>query len=294
MFLLVDSFNIAFRSHFAFNTLRTSTGLQSGCIYGFLTSLRSIKNKYPQHHVILTWDNNSTRRKQIFAEYKANRNHATGIHEQIKDLKKLFLSINVTQAEYPGEEADDVIATLVKLYHDKQIFIYSSDKDLLQLVRNGRVIVITPNGKAYDEGKVIEEYGINPRDFVCYQCLRGDSIDGVPGVSRLRTSKIAYLANKYKDINRVYENIDKENLTDFERISILESKQQVLLNDQLVRLRDDLELNVVEGIPDPIPVEFILNKYEITKIKSDSYIKTFKDMSAFNVRTNTLQTSSFF
>ncbi len=295
MYLIVDSFNLAFRSHYAFNTLTNSAGLQSGCFYGFLTGLRSIKNKYPQYHIILAWDTESVRRKQVFAEYKANRNHATGIHGQIDDLKKMFYNLNVSQVSYQGEEADDVIASLVNFYSNDQIIIYSSDKDLLQLVKDGRVVVLNPKGTCYDEEKVKQEFGVYPKDFVCYQCLRGDSVDGVPGVARLRSSKIAQLASTYKNIQDVYENIDKESLTDFERCSIMESKQQILLNDQLVRLRGDLELQIIHGVPEPALVEIYLNKYEISKIKSDSYVSVFKDISSFNMRkTEALKTTSFF
>jgi DNA polymerase I len=289
--LIVDGYNLAFRSHFAFNTLMTNKGLLSGCVYGFLVSLRTVKNKYPHAHVTIAWDTDSTRRKSIDASYKSNRPHFSAT-EQINDLKGIFSNLNVSQAEYAGEEADDVIASLIKKYQDdtNQIYIYSADKDLLQLVEDGKVIAIHPKKgskpeKILDEAAVKEEFGVWPRDLQCYQCFRGDSVDNVPGVPNLRISCVIPLIEKYHTPQEVYAHLGEQKLTDFQRASLEASEQRVYLNQGLVALRNDLELEIKTGTPNEEALAEYLSKYEIRAVNSNSYVNVYYDAPSFGIRT---------
>ena len=289
--LIIDGFNLAYRSHFAFNTLMTSRGLMSGCFYGFLVSARTIKNKYPNYHISIAWDTESTRRKMVDASYKSNRLRFNA-SEQILDLKEFFLHLNVSQSEYPGEEADDVISSMIKKYQDdtNQIFIYSADKDLLQLVRDGKVIAIHPKKggkpeKILDEAAVREEFGVGPRDLWCYQCFRGDSVDSVPGVPNLRIACLLSLIEKYKTPKEVYAHLNEEKLTDFQRTSIIAFEQRVYLNQDLINLRSDLDLEIKNGVPNEEALSQYLTKYEIRAINPNSYINVYYDAPSFGMRT---------
>ena len=288
--LIIDGYNLAYRSHFAFNTLMTSRGLMSGCVYGFLVSTRSIKNRFPDHHVTIAWDTESTRRRSIDASYKSDRPKFSAT-EQITDLKNVFSYLNVSQSEYMGEEADDVVASLVKKYSDdtNQIIIYSADKDLLQLVKDGKVVAFHPKKggkpeKVLDEAAVKEEFGVLPRDLKCYQCFRGDSVDNVPGVPRIKTACIIPLIEKYRTPQEVYAHLGEEKLTDFQRESLVAHEQRVYLNESLVGLREDLDLVVKNGDPNEELLGQYLAKYEIRAINPNSYINVFYDAPTFNIR----------
>ena len=67
--------------------------------------------------------------------------------------------------EYPGYEADDVIGSLARQASKKDldIFIVTSDKDLMQLV-GGRVRLLNPakGDLIIDEKKVEEIMGVPP------------------------------------------------------------------------------------------------------------------------------------
>jgi len=260
----------------------------SGCVYGFLVSLRSIKNKFSWCHVTVAWDTESIRKRNVYAEYKAERRtRPSGISEQIQDLKTMFTLLNVSQVEYAGEEADDVISSLVTRYLDEtnKIYIYTSDKDMLQLVKDGKVVVISPKtGKCYDEEAVKEEWGVSPDNLTKYLCLRGDTVDNVPGVPRLKSSVIAHLSGKYKDLQEIYAHLPEENLTDFQRQSLIGFQSQSLVNHELIKLRDDLELNIQTGTANPEAFALCLNKYEIKSIKPDTYSNLFSESSSFNRR----------
>lgn len=286
--IIIDGFGLVFRSHFAFNSLQTSSGIFSGSVYGFLVSARTIKKRFPHCHVTIAWDNEPIRRKKVFASYKGNRPRI-GIFEQINDLKEIFSNLNVSQTEYIGEEADDVIASLTKYYDDGQIFIYSADKDMLQLVEDGRVIVIKPRRgrheeKYFDEEGVRELFKVSSENFVCFQCFRGDKVDNVPGVPRIPSNLIASLSEKYKSPQNIYEHLDKENLTNFQRTSLIECKDQVFLNFQLVNLRKDLNLEIMTGEPNALALVPLLDKYEINSVKAQSYVEVFIDEPSFTTR----------
>lgn len=286
--IIIDGFGLVFRSHFAFSKLMTNKGLYSGSVYGFLVSARTIKKRFPHCHVTIAWDNDPIRRKKVSASYKANRPRL-GIYEQINDLKEIFSNLHVSQTEYIGEEADDVIASLIKYYNDGQVYIYSADKDMLQLVKDGHVIAIRPKRgrheeKFIDEEGVKELFKVSAQNFVCYQCFRGDSVDNVTGVPRLPSTLIARLSEKYQSPEKIYENLSSEKLTDFQRTSMMECKEQVILNHQLVKLRDDLELEITTGKPNAEALVSLFDKYEINSVKAQSYVEVFVDEPSFTAR----------
>ena len=226
--LIIDGFGLLYRSAYAFKTLQTSTGAPSGGMYGFLTGLRSIKVRYPDYHTTLVWDLDSTRKKTIYADYKANRDQMDRPYfgDTISDLKRMFNYINVTQAEILGEEADDVIASIVENYkkEDGTIIIYSADKDLLQMVQDGKVVVIRPKSgkypeKVFDEERVKADYKVYPKDIACLLAMIGDTSDNIPGVSRVPTRIVAGLCEKYHTPVAIYDGLASEDLTDFQRLS---------------------------------------------------------------------------
>lgn len=289
--LIIDGFNLAFRAHYAFINLENNKGLLTGCVYGFLTMLRSIKNRYQDCHVTITWDTASTRRKSIDPTYKANRPKFE-LSEQIQDLKNMVCYLNISQAEYIGEESDDVIASLTRKYTERgdKVFILTSDKDLLQLVRDGKVYVIRPKKgsvpeKIFDEEAVKTEFGVSPKDLESLLCFKGDTVDNIPGVPRVKTSCLINLIEKYKTPQSVYDHLHEETLTDFQRQSIKSSESRVFMNINLVRLRDDLDIKVKEGQANVDAISQYLNKYEIKSIDPHGYVNSFLDVACFRNRT---------
>jgi len=64
-----------------------------------------------------------------------------------------------------------------------KVTIVSSDKDLMQLVKDGEVELFdTMKNKRIATAEVIEKFGVTPDKVVEVQALAGDSSDNVPGV----------------------------------------------------------------------------------------------------------------
>ena len=287
--LIIDALSLAFRAHFANVMLTNNQGELSGCIYGTLNSLRSLKKKYPGFHFTFAWDNEPKRKREIYADYKSSR-PPFQLGSQINDLKEILSCLNITQSESPGEEADDVIATLAKEYSGSElVFVYSGDKDLLQLVKNGKVIVIRPKkGEeiTYDEEAVEKTYGVTPQDFPCFLSFRGDTVDDIPGVKNLRSKVISHLTNKYKMPRSIYASLEGEKLTDFQRESLKESENQIYINYDLIKLRSDLKISSSVGTSNSTTLQKLLDKYGIKSIPSEGLVRMFENEGGFHFRTS--------
>ena len=285
--MIVDGFNLAFRSHFAHLDWTTKAGIPSGCFCGFLSSLQTLKNRFPRHHITVAWDTNATRKKALFADYKANRPQFT-IDQPITDLKVALSFADILQAELPGEEADDVIASMAFRFNNQQedVCIYSRDKDMLQLVHDGRITVLWPKvGNSpeilFDEERVKREFDVSPKNIPCLLCLRGDASDNIPGVPRVPTKILARLAEQCGTPEKVYESLMKETLTVFQHSAIMSHQRQASLNWQLIKLRTDLEPIISQGSKSADGLVELLLKYESTKISADKFVNLFGGETQF-------------
>lgn len=153
-----------------------------------INSLRSYKQKFGDSYgeIVIACDDKNYWRKQVFPYYKANRKKNREASEinwasvfdtfnRIKNEIREFFPYRVIQVEHA--EADDIIATLVNNYgnKDESILILSGDKDFVQLQTSKNV-------KQYDP---VRKKWINvddPKKFLFEHILKGDAGDGVPNV----------------------------------------------------------------------------------------------------------------
>jgi DNA polymerase-1 len=85
-----------------------------------------------------------------------------------------------------GVEADDVIGTLARQAGSRHRSVISTgDKDLAQLVNQHVTLVNTMSGEKLDRPACKAKFGVPPERIVDYLALIGDSVDNVPGVSKV-------------------------------------------------------------------------------------------------------------
>ena len=143
------------------------------------------KDLHP-HYVAVVFDVSApTFRDKLFASYKAQRPPMPDdLAVQIPFVRRYCEAMRLPILEYPGYEADDVIASLARqaAQEDLDIFIVTSDKDLMQLV-GGRVRLLNPakNDLVVDAKMVEEIMGVPPEKVADVMALMGDSIDNIPG-----------------------------------------------------------------------------------------------------------------
>ena len=167
-------------------------GNHIGGIWHFLNTTRRFIEEQNFDKVVVFWDGegNSSKRKIIYPQYKENR-----IQEQNefkvqsftyqKDRVKQYLEeMFVRQINVENNEADDLIAYYCQLAKDEKITIFSSDKDLTQLISQN-VSIYSPSAKqTYNYGDKIKlkEHEIPHNNILTYKILTGDKSDNIDGI----------------------------------------------------------------------------------------------------------------
>jgi len=186
---LVDAMGYIFRAFFApMDRLQTSAGIPTKVPYLFATMMRRLlndKNRRPDYLAVVYDHPSPTFRDKLFASYKAQRPPMPDeLSIQMPFVRRYCDAMRLPILEYPGYEADDVIGSLARQAReeDLEIFIVTSDKDLMQLV-GGPVRLLNPTkGDLIVDEKMVEELmGVPPNKVADVMALMGDSIDNIPG-----------------------------------------------------------------------------------------------------------------
>ena len=211
---IIDTFGFFFRNYYALPQLRNSEGFPTGLLTGFANFIYAIKNEHDTDYILFALDSKGKNfRHDIDPTYKANRPEAP------EDLKKQ-LPVAISWIEKmgfkcykeEGYEADDVIASAVKFAksHDIKVRIVTHDKDLYQLIDDGRVVIYDPMKKLeIDSEKCFEKFGVYPSKINEYLSLVGDTADNIPGVKGIGPKGAKKLLDDFQTVENVYENLEK-------------------------------------------------------------------------------------
>ena len=192
--LLVDGDNL-FKIGFHGVREMYDNGDHLGGIYHFINILRRFLEEHNLDKVVVFWDgdSNSSIRKSIYPQYKANRRQDMNEYkyesylQQKSRVKQYLEEIFVRQVEMINNEADDLIAHYCKVATDEDVIIFSADKDLTQLISE-KVTIYSPISKQYfKNGDMIT---INKVEIPHYNVLltkvftgdKSDNIDGIEGL----------------------------------------------------------------------------------------------------------------
>jgi 5'-3' exonuclease/transcription antitermination factor NusG len=277
--ILIDGYNLAYRCWLApgLNELRDSHGRFTGMVVGFLNSLGALKKRYPEAVFYVAWDRDrgGSKRRSIYGEYKANRTHREGTDEQLDLLYRVLPLLGVRQAESPGNEADDVLASLVhNELQGQQNLIFSNDRDFLQLVSKNTSLLVPKAGSRkeilYDPDGVRKDWGVFPEDICQLRAFFGDTSDNLPGVPRVPKKILRDLVKAHGSVDGVY-NSGLAGLTrnQYERLRLAEP--QVRLNLRLMTLED---VTVSIKGPDVSP-EGVVSLLKQIEVSPKSVLTTF-------------------
>ncbi len=205
--LLVDGSSYLYRAFHALPDLRSTRGLPTGAIYGVLNMLRRLHKDYPSALSACIFDaKGKTFRDDIYPQYKANRPpmpedlvaQIAPLHEAIKAMGWPLLIIE-------GVEADDVIGTLARMAEarDMQVMISTGDKDITQLVTEKITLINTMTNERLDQAGVALKFGVKPDRIVDYLSLIGDSVDNVPGVSKVGPKTAVKWLTQYESVDNL-------------------------------------------------------------------------------------------
>jgi DNA polymerase I len=298
--LLIDGYNTFIRCFTAIPTLNED-GLHTGGISGFLKSIGYAIKLFKPDRCIIIYDGpgGSVKRRKIYPDYKKKR-HTTirlnriyeddsNLKEEEKNLKKqlqrtveYLQSLPVNMLSLDSVEADDTIAyCAIDYFKDWDVIIMSADKDFLQLVNN-RVKIWSPTKKKiYGPSEVLNEYGIDSKNFVFFRALDGDDSDNIDGVKGcgLKTILKAFPFFGQTDLinlNKIYEYCEtkKGDLKIYEKI--LGHKDIVERNYNLMQLTDTQLQTYAQ-----LKVNDILNQ-DIPKLNKMNIIRLIKEDKLWN------------
>jgi 5'-3' exonuclease len=184
-------------------------GRHIGGIWHFLNTLRRFIQEENFDKVVVFWDGeeSSQPRKIIYPQYKENRrsNFTEEQHNSFSEQRlrvKVYLEeMFVRQVECPRNEADDLISYYCQISENEQKTIFSSDRDLTQLISD-KVSIYSPSTKqTYKNGDKIKLYEaeIPHYNVKTYKILSGDKSDNIDGIFYLGEKTLLKLFPEFLD-----------------------------------------------------------------------------------------------
>jgi 5'-3' exonuclease len=172
-----------------------------GGIYHFLNTLSRSFETYQLDKICVFWDgeNSSQERKKIYHLYKDNR-RSDRMSEEEKNsytyqrnrIKQYLEELYVRQGEFANCESDDCIAFYTQNSKEDKKIIYSSDRDLAQLVKKDVSIYNPSHRRLYEKNDTIE-YDHEPiliENVKIVKILCGDPSDNIYGIKNLGIKRL--------------------------------------------------------------------------------------------------------
>ena len=210
LLLLVDGSSYLYRAFHALPDLRNAAGEPTGALYGVLNMLRRLESDYKADYKAVVFDaKGKTFRDDWYPEYKSHRPPMPDdLRQQIEPIHAAIQAAGWPVLCVDGVEADDVIGTLARQAETLQIetLISTGDKDLTQLVSPHIRWFNTMSNELLDEAGVEAKFGVAPSGIVDYLALVGDTVDGVPGVTKCGPKTAVKWLTQYGSLDGIVEN----------------------------------------------------------------------------------------
>ena len=275
--LLIDGFNLVFRSHFAMersNLRRPSDQFPTGALHGWMKALLDLRAAEQPDRCAVFFDlGGSDRHLAVLPEYKAQRDDTPeDIVLQLPEIKVLTSLLGFQVFERRGVEADDLIATAVRRLSAEghACLIVSADKDFGQCV-GGPVLQLAPPPTAnpaagwrrLDAAAVEEKFGVPPRLIADYLALVGDTSDNIPGLRGVGPKTAVKWLQEHGDLAGVLAAADRLQPERF-REQVQAEADRIRANLGLVTFRTDFAFEPGEPVTeDAAGVEAFLERMEM-------------------------------
>ena len=171
-----------------------NNGEHIGGTWHFLNTIRKFLEETNFNKVMVFWDSdtNLSQRKLIYPKYKMNRKSSPNDREKTDSFNKQKTRVKqyleemfIRQLEVENSEADDLIAYYCQISLDEEKTIFSSDKDLTQLISE-KVLIYSPNLKSYyrfGDNIKFKDCSIPHYNVMTFKILAGDTSDNIDGIS---------------------------------------------------------------------------------------------------------------
>lgn len=156
-----------------------------------------------------------------------------------------------------------------------EVTILSGDRDTFQLATDKVTIRIprTKMGKTevdnFDKNKVLEIYGIKPKELIEVKGLMGDTSDNIPGVPGVGEKTALNLVKEYKTIQNLYEKIEagEDSIKGKLREKLVENKDLAFLSKKLGTINVE------------VPIEQSIDSLKIEEWNNEKVYELFKELN---------------
>lgn len=279
--LAVDGNSIMNRAFYGIRPLTTKDGQFTHAIYGFLTMLLKIKADTDPDAVAIAFDLHApTFRHKAYSGYKATRK---GMPEelrcQVEPLKELLKLLGYKLVSVEGFEADDILGTFAKNSSEKgyECVIATGDRDSFQLISDTVSVRFaatkqgTPSAEIYDKARILEEYGVEPRQLIDIKAIQGDTSDNIPGVAGIGPKGAGDLIKRFENLDNIYENIDTIDIKEGVRNKLKASKENAYLSRMLG------EINC------QVPIDTNIENYKVEMTDKDAAARYMASLELFKL-----------
>ena len=215
--LLVDGYNLAYRCFFAIPELTRADGFPTNALHGWVKSLWMLADQTKPDACVVFFDLGGPQdRLALHPEYKAQREEMPeALSRQLPYVRSLTKAMGCVGVEQDGVESDDLLASqavaLAREGHD--VLIVSSDKDFAQIVDEHIKIMLPPPSanpkigwRMMDAARVLEKFGVPPRQIADYLALVGDTSDNIPGLAGVGPKTAAKWLGEFGSLEAIITN----------------------------------------------------------------------------------------
>ncbi len=281
--LVVDGNSIMNRAFYGImgsKMLMTKDGTYTNAVYGFLAIIFKVIDDLKPEYIAVAFDLKApTARHKMYEGYKANRHGMPDeLAAQMPIIKDVLRAMNITIIEKEGYEADDVLGTLARTGESDgvDVTILSGDRDTFQLATD-KVTIRIPRTKAgkteeddFDRSKVLETYGVEPKQLIEVKGLMGDTSDNIPGVPGVGEKTALNLIKEYKTIENLYKCLDEGTATSVKG----KMKEKITENKELAELSRFLGTINVE-----VPIEESIEDLKVKEWNNELVLDIFKELN---------------
>lgn len=271
--------NRAFYGIMGSKMLMTKDGTYTNAVYGFLAIIFKVIDELQPDYIAVAFDLKApTARHKMYEGYKANRKGMPNeLAEQMPIIKDILKCMNITIIEKEGYEADDVLGTLARIGEQQglEVTILSGDRDTFQLATD-KVTIRIPRTKAgktevdnFDRNKVLEIYGVEPKQLIEVKGLQGDASDNIPGVPGVGEKTALNLIKEYSSIEDLYKSIENGTATVKGKL-----KENLINNKELAELSKFLGTINVE-----VPINEKIEELKVKEWNNEEVLNIFKELN---------------
>lgn len=262
-----------FRAYHGLPEMVWPDGVNVNAIFGFFKMIIKLLQTKPDRLIITRDGPKKTFRHEANPDYKWQRPPlADEFVNQIKVIKSLTQQLGLICYQVDGYEADDVIYTLACKLPSDYLTIFTSDKDIKQLLQYDHIKISDPaKNITYSHKDFVQEYWFEPQFMVDYISLIGDSADNLKWVRGIWPKTASNLIQKYHTIDKIYNHLDELPLSISSKL--INDKDTLYATRSLVELAtiDDIDMSTIwleNKLDIRLYKDIFLNQYRFASYKN--------------------------